>query len=82
LVRHHKLTHNQGILVVGVEPSSPAQRAGLTEGDNIVAFKGAPISSIDDLHRVLVGNEIGVESILTVLRGVERMELPVTPGER
>jgi len=82
LVRHHKLTHDQGILVVGVEPSSPAQRAGLTEGDNIVAFKGAPISSIDDLHRVLVGNEIGVESILTVLRGVERMELPVTPGER
>jgi S1-C subfamily serine protease len=82
LVRHHKLTHNQGILVVGVEPSSPAQRAGLTEGDNIVAFKGAPISSIDDLHRWLVGNEIGVESILTVLRGVERLELPATPAER
>jgi hypothetical protein len=34
------------------------------------------------LHRLLLGNEIGVESILTVLRGVERMELPVTPGER
>jgi S1-C subfamily serine protease len=82
LVRHHKLTHDQGILVVGVEPESPAQKAGLVEGDNIVAFKGAPISSIDDLHRILVGNEIGVKSILTVLRGVERLELPVTPGER
>src|SRR6202047_1902067 len=51
LVRHHKLTRPQGILVVGVEPESPAQKAGLAEGDNIVAFKGAPISSIDDLHR-------------------------------
>jgi S1-C subfamily serine protease len=82
LVRHHKLTRPQGILVVGVEPESPAQKAGLAEGDNIVAFKGAPISSIDDLHRLLVGNEIGVESVLTVLRGVDRLELPVTPAER
>src|ERR1700738_2578103 len=82
LVRHHKLTRPQGIPVVGVEPESPAQKAGLAEGDNIVAFKGAPISSIDDLHRLLVGNEIGVESVLTVLRGVDRMELPVTPAER
>src|SRR6202048_3571345 len=82
LVRYHKRPKNQGILVSGTETGGPAQKAGLAEGDNIVAFKGAPISSIDDLHRLLVGNEIGVESVLTVLRGVDRMELPVTPAER
>jgi hypothetical protein len=43
----------------------------------MVGFKSAPIFSIDDLHRALVGAEIGVESNLTVIRGTELVELPV-----
>ena len=81
LVRHHKLTHNQGVLVAGTEPDGPARQSGLAEGDIIIAFREAPISSIDDLHRVLVGEEIGVRSTLTVIRGVERVALSVVPQE-
>ena len=71
LVRHHKLSNNQGVLVAGTEPNGPAQQSSLAEGDIIIAFKGSPISSIDDLHRALVGEEIGIKSALTVIRGVE-----------
>lgn len=38
-----------------------AKRGGLAEGDIIVGFKIRPYTSIDDLHRALVGAEIGVE---------------------
>jgi S1-C subfamily serine protease len=81
LVRHHKLGHNQGVLVAGTEPEGPARQSGLVDGDIIIAFNEAQISSIDDLHRVLVGKEIGIKSTLTVIRGVERVTLSVTPQE-
>ena len=81
LVRHHKLSKTQGLLVAGIEPDGPAQKSGLAEGDIIIAFKGSPISSIDDLHRALVGEEIGINSTLTVIRGVEMVELSVVPQE-
>ena len=81
LVRYHKRPKNQGILVAGTEEDGPGRRAGLAEGDIIVAFKGSPIYSIDDLHRALVGAEIGIESTLTVIRGTELVNLPVVPEE-
>src|SRR2546427_2776253 len=67
LRRYYRLTQGRGVLVVGVEPGSPARLAGLREGDLIVAFKGYPITSIDDLLRSLVNSEIGVPSEVTVL---------------
>ncbi|HAB18939.1 MAG TPA: hypothetical protein PLX89_03850 [Verrucomicrobiota bacterium] len=47
----------------------------------IVGFKGEPIGRLDDLHRRLVANEIGVTSPLTILRLGEKLEMPITPGE-
>ncbi len=81
LVRHHKLSNNQGVLVSGIELDGPARQSGLAEGDIIIAFKEAPITSIDDLHRGLVGKEIGVTCILSVIRGVDMVELTVVPQE-
>jgi S1-C subfamily serine protease len=81
LVRYHHLPDEQGVLVADIEPDGPAKLAGLRAGDLIVAFKGQPIVSIDDLHRLLVGSEIGIRSILTVIRGTELLDLPVTPAE-
>lgn len=43
-----------GLLILSVEPGSPAETAGLREGDVLVSFEGAPISGIDDLHRTLI----------------------------
>ena len=81
VVRHHRLPVSEGVLVVGVEPASPAVQAGLREGDIIIAFKDQPVASIDQLQRCLGATEIGVTSLITVIRRTEKLELPVTPEE-
>ncbi len=65
--------------VVGVEPGSPAERAGLLRGDLVLAIDGHDVSGVDDLHRALTGDSVGRPSTLTVQRGRERVELRVTP---
>lgn len=81
LRRHYRLARERGVLVVGVEPGSPARLVGLQEGDLIVAFKGEPIGGIDELLRKLVGAEIGVPSTMTILRRNELIEVRITPQE-
>jgi S1-C subfamily serine protease len=81
VVRFHRLAVDHGILVAGIESGSPARRAGLREGDVVVAFAGEPISSIDDLHRHLVGAAIGIPSTITIIRHTEKLDLTVTPEE-
>jgi S1-C subfamily serine protease len=67
---------------VSVEPNSPAQRAGVRERDIIVALASRPIGGVDDLHRLLVDEGIGVALPLVVLRGSERLELSTVPIEQ
>jgi len=81
VVRFHRLAADHGVLVAGIEPGSPASRAGLREGDVIVAFGGEPVAGIDELHRHLVAGIIGVASLLTVIRHTEKLDLVVTPEE-
>jgi S1-C subfamily serine protease len=81
VVRFYNLPVETGVLVVSVEKNSPAQRAGLREGDLIVAFNGQPIGSVHDLHKVLVGEQIGVSASITIVRHTEKLELPILPAE-
>ncbi len=80
IARYHRLqTH--GILILGIEPGSPGALAQAREGDVLVAFQSSPVTSIDELQRRLVAQEIGVESPITVLRRTELLELRVRPQE-
>jgi len=81
IVRFYGLPLETGVLVVSVEKKSPAERAGLRESDLIVAFNDQPIGSVHDLHKVLVGEQIGVSATLTVIRHTEKLELPILPAE-
>jgi S1-C subfamily serine protease len=81
VVRFHHLAAEYGVLVAGTEPGSPASRAGLREGDVIVAFAGESVAGIDELHRHLVANVIGIPTIITVVRHTEKLDLVVTPEE-
>lgn len=80
LVRRHELAHETGVLVLSVEPGSPAEKAGLKDGDVLVSFAGAAIATVDDLHRVLSGPRVGVAAPLVVLRNSERLVLDVAPA--
>jgi S1-C subfamily serine protease len=79
--RAHGLDSRSGVLVTGVEPDSPAARAGLRSGDIIVAFDGKPVTGIDDLHRLLVTERIGAATTVAVLRQADKLELPIVPEE-
>ena len=81
VVRFHKLPVNRGVLIMEVEPGSPAALTGLKEGDTIVGFKGEPIATIDDLHKRLAASEIGVSSPIMFLRGTEKMFRMIVPRE-
>jgi S1-C subfamily serine protease len=82
LIRYHQLTKENGILVISVEEGSPAQKAGLREGDVIVAFDQLPVAAIDDLHRYLTETAVDSPALITVLRGTEKLDLTVTPKQR
>jgi S1-C subfamily serine protease len=81
IVRFYNLALETGVLVVSVEKDSPAQRAGLREGDIIVAFNAEPIGTVHDLHKMLVGEQIGVPAKLMIIRHTEKLELSVLPAE-
>jgi S1-C subfamily serine protease len=81
LMRLHGLPVDSGVLVVNVEPQSPAFRAGLQEGDVIVTYGQQPIAGIDDLHRRLTERQVDVQTPLTILRRGEKVDLVVVPEE-
>jgi S1-C subfamily serine protease len=81
IVRFYDLPKESGALVQSVEENSPATRAGLREGDVIVALEGQPVAGVDDLHRLLTEVRVGMSCSLTVLRWTEKLELKVVPEE-
>jgi S1-C subfamily serine protease len=81
VIRFHRLEQESGVLIAGIEQGGPVDLSGPKEGDIILTFKGNPVSSIDDLHRLLVGSEIGQRSVLSVIRGTETLDFLVTPRE-
>jgi len=80
-VRFYDLPKESGVVVLSSAENSPAQRAGVHEGDVIVALEGHPVTGVDDLHRVLTEVRVGVGCSLTVLRHTEKLELKVVPEE-
>src|SRR5579859_101605 len=81
LVRFHNLPAESGILVISVERESPAERAGVREGDVITEFDGRPVDSIDALHRLLTESQVGVLTPLTIIRQSAPVTLQVIPEE-
>ncbi len=73
------LEERDGLLVREVEDDSPAARAGVAEGDLIVAAAGKPVSSADDLFEVLGSVAADAPLELTLLRGNEERKVSVAP---
>ena len=85
-----------GAYVTSVRPGSPADKAGLRAGtkptsnmglngggDLIIGIDGQPILRFDDLLRYLINNKSPGDTImLTVMRGEEQVDVPLTLGKR
>ena len=70
-----------GIRVLEVTPNSPARRAGIREGDILVALDGAGLATLSDLQRALTAERVGASTLVTVVRRGERLALGITPEE-
>jgi S1-C subfamily serine protease len=79
--RYH-LAAPGAVLVTSVEPSSPASRAGIVARDLIVSVGGVPVTTVDDLHRRLNEDAIGVSLEIALFHGGGRRELNIVPTER
>ena len=71
-----------GLLVVAVEPGSPAEASGLTLGDTILSLDGVVVRHHDDLLATLTGERVGNKVPMGLLRGGELRTLNVTIGQR
>lgn len=85
VVLAYGLAQAQGVRVSSVEPGSPADRAGLREGDVIIGLDGQDIASVDQLHQALDASRIQRDVALKLLRGTvspQPLFLVVRPVER
>jgi serine protease Do len=81
MLRAVGLPERDGLLVRGVEDSSPAARAGLAPGDLIVGAAGEEIDGIDALHRALDVAVANGGLTLTVVRGADERQVQVELAE-
>lgn len=72
----------EALLVVAVSAGSPAASAGLLVGDVILALDGQPIEAPEDLLGLLVGDRVGRQVTVHMLRGGVARDIVVTVGER
>lgn len=76
------LSQSGGLLVVRVEPGSPAAAGGMILGDVLVTFDGQAIADTDDLQALLVGERVGKAVPARVIRGGSLADLTITVGQR
>jgi serine protease Do len=68
--------------IVGIYPNSPAEKAGLQEGDIVLRFAGKNVRAFDDLAEMVSRQKIGTRVTLDIRRDGNPMTLEVTIGQR
>jgi S1-C subfamily serine protease len=79
LVRFHEIENHAAILINSVEPNSPASKAGLRQGDAIIAINGHPINSADDLHKFMLEIPNNGSCTITAVRHSQKMDFVCVP---
>ena len=71
-----------GVVIEGVEPGSPAEKAGLKGGDVITAINGTPIKSGNDLVNPIASAPIGSKVKISFVRDKQQKETSATVEDR
>lgn len=79
--RHLDLLQEAGVEVMSVEPEGPAARAGVRDGDIVLALDGRAVKSVDDVHRTLTEWPVGKPLPLALVRRIERLDIVALPTE-
>ena len=79
----YRLSSKRGLMITGLENSSPASRANLHEGDIIIEFDGGTITQSVDLTKHLIGNRlISRTTNMKILRQTRIVDIDIVPVER
>ena len=82
VIRYFNLPQETGVYVMNVAGGTPAEKAGLKEGDVIISMGGQTITGVDDIHKLLTADMIGKELAIILLRDwTQRLETHVAPGQ-
>jgi serine protease Do len=82
LAKHFELTDKNGALVAGVLEKSPAQKAGIVEGDVIKQFDNTTINNVRELLIIVGKAEVGRKVKIVVMRDKKDLTLEAEIGER
>lgn len=70
-----------GVVVVRIEPDTPAYRSDLKPADVITAIDGREVKTADELRKIVVTKKVGTKLDLTVVRKGKTMQIAVTTAE-
>jgi serine protease Do len=82
LAKSFSLRDSRGALISDVKESSPAEQAGLKQGDVIVEYQGIPVEDGVALQRLVTRTSVGADVMLKVVRDGRERELTVRIGEQ
>ncbi len=75
-------TQRSGLLIMHIEPDSPAANGGLLLGDILVSLDGEAINDTGELQALLVGSRVGRDVPVEVIRGRALQILQIVIGEK
>lgn len=76
------LSEASGALVNSVTPDSPAEKAGIENGDVIVSFNGKTVKNSNELVRMVSSLDVGEKARLEILRGGAKKTIDIVTAER
>jgi serine protease Do len=76
-----ELGRASAVEIIEVVEEGPAARAGVRPEDLVVAVDDSPVTSVDDLQRLMTAERIDAHVELELVRGGERLSVEVVPVE-
>src|SRR5437660_9285349 len=81
ITRYYHLDQESGVRVVHVDPTGPAQHAGLQTEDVVCSLASHPMKRVDDLQHFLTDWPVGIPAEAQLLRGTELLKRTIIPTE-
>ncbi len=82
LARAFKLSSNNGVVITKIDPNTPAEKAGLKEGDVVTEANGEPVVDVQGLRNRIASFAPGTTVKMHVIRNGSPTDVNVTLGER
>jgi serine protease Do len=75
------MKETRGVIIGSVQRGSAAEKAGLKQGDVIVAFNGSAVNDANELRNLVAATQPGTDATVTVLREGREQQIKITLGE-